>query len=146
METGAKPSLSSAIDLDTYFKLPWKPFQTMAEEIEEAGIQTAPPPDFRAYAELEKQANTILKFEALLMSGLFQTENYARTVLGSLHAPNLLDEPLSARMTRRAEVLDREPSPRVWLTIDEWVLKRTVGGPDVMREQLAALLKACDNP
>ncbi|MBC6465980.1 transcriptional regulator [Actinomadura alba] len=37
METGKKPSIDSAIDLDTFFKIPEKTFQTLAEEIERAG-------------------------------------------------------------------------------------------------------------
>ncbi|MGH3390559.1 MAG: Scr1 family TA system antitoxin-like transcriptional regulator [Actinomadura sp.] len=44
MENGTKPSLASAIDFDTYFDIPEKVFQQMAEEIEDAGIHAAPPP------------------------------------------------------------------------------------------------------
>ncbi|QXJ22120.1 helix-turn-helix domain-containing protein [Actinomadura graeca] len=44
METGTKPSVASAIDLDTYFKIPTRPFQKLAEEIEQMGRRPASRP------------------------------------------------------------------------------------------------------
>jgi ribosome-binding protein aMBF1 (putative translation factor) len=145
LETGKKPSKESAIDLDTFFKISARTFQRMWEEIESAGRRPAAPPGFRRYAELEKQATTIRTFEALLITGLFQTEDYARAVMASLQAPDMIEQALAARMERQ-EILTRDRPPRVWLTIDEWVLRRPVGGPEVMREQLCYLLEAGTHP
>jgi transcriptional regulator with XRE-family HTH domain len=145
LETGKKPSKESAIDLDTYFKIPARTFQRMWEEIERAGRHPAAPPGFRRYAELEQQATTIRKFEALLITGLFQTEDYARAVLASFLAPDAIERALAARMERQ-EILTRDRPPRVWLTIDEGALRRPVGGPEVMREQLRHLLDTGEHP
>ena len=145
LETGKKPSKESAIDLDTYFKLPARTFQRMWEEIEQAGRHAAPPPGFRRYAELEKQATKIRKFEALLITGLFQTEDYARAVLASYLAGDAVEPALASRMERK-EILSGDNPPRVWLTIDEWVLRRAIGGRDIMREQLRHLLDVGEHP
>jgi transcriptional regulator with XRE-family HTH domain len=145
LETGKKPSKESAIDLDTFFELPARTFLRMWEEIENTGRHPAPPPGFRRYVELEKQASKIRTFEALLITGLFQTRDYPRTVLASFLAPDAVEPALTTRMERK-EILDGDNPPRVWLTIDEWVLRRTVGGPEVMRDQLRHLLELGEHP
>ncbi|GAA2091833.1 helix-turn-helix domain-containing protein [Actinomadura alba] len=145
LETGKKPSKESAIDLDTFFKIPARTFQRMWEEIEGAGRRPAAPPGFRRYVELEKQASKIRTFEALLITGLFQTADYARTVLASFLAPEAVEPALATRMERK-QILTGDHPPRMWLTIDEWVLRRTVGGPAVMRDQLRHLLELGEHP
>jgi hypothetical protein len=114
-------------------------------EIKKAGRRLAPPPGFEKYAELEQVADMIRMFEALLIIGLFQTEAYARTLLGSLQPPELLDQAVAERMERQ-KVLTRNNPPRVWYVIEEWVLKRIIGNKEIMREQLNALLEASHRP
>jgi hypothetical protein len=48
-------------------------------------------------------------------------------------------------MTRQ-EILNQDDPPRLWAIIDESVLSRQVGGPDVMREQCAHLLAMSRRP
>jgi hypothetical protein len=49
------------------------------------------------------------------------------------------------RMARK-ETLTRPESPTFWAVLDEAVLRRLIGGRDVLRDQILALLEACDNP
>jgi transcriptional regulator with XRE-family HTH domain len=140
METADKPpSRASAEDLDSYFKVP-EIFFAMWKEIKRAGRRLTPPPGFEKFAELEQVADMIRVFGALLISGLFQTDAYARALLGSLQPPELLDQAVADRMERQ-KVLTREKPPRVWYVVEEWVLRRIVGDREIMREQLNALLE-----
>jgi hypothetical protein len=46
-------------------------------------------------------------------------------------------------MARQA-VLTRQPPPQLWAILDEDVLRRPVGGPDVLRRQLLRLIEASE--
>jgi transcriptional regulator with XRE-family HTH domain len=138
METGKKPSVDSAIDLDTFFKIPEKTFQTLAEEIERAGRKFSLLPGFPAFLKLEERAISIRSFVAQVIPGLLQTEAYARGVMGSGQVRDSLDDLVAARMARQ-HILERERPPHLGFVIDESALHRPVGGSDVMREQLQHL-------
>ncbi|WP_119728318.1 DUF5753 domain-containing protein [Thermomonospora amylolytica] len=101
-----------------------------------------------AYAELEHAAARIRMFQAQLVPGLLQTEGYARTLIAGDH-PGLpdaeVDRRVQVRMTRRA-MLSRQDPPRLEVVLAEEVLRRPIGGREVMRAQLAALLAACEHP
>ncbi|WP_415947412.1 helix-turn-helix domain-containing protein [Streptomyces sp. KLOTTS4A1] len=99
---------------------------------------------FRAYAEMEAKASFISTYQAQVVYGLLQTEEYARAVLGVDHPANLNDL-VAARMERQ-RVLAREAPPAVWVVLDEAVLVREVGSPDTMRGQLRRLLECQDQP
>ena len=98
---------------------------------------------FRDYARLEADAVELSFFSTLSMPGLFQTENYARALF-VMRKP-LLDETtieqrVAARLARQ-ELLTRWPSPIVSSIVEEAVLQRPIGGPEVHREQLEHLLR-----
>ncbi|MEV5949706.1 helix-turn-helix transcriptional regulator [Streptomyces sp. NPDC051993] len=93
---------------------------------------------FAEALEFEGQATVIRVYGPKLVPGILQTEAYAREVLSSGHPPRSdeeRDELLSTRL-QRARVLDKFSSPVVWALLDEDVLRRPVGGPAVMCEQL----------
>ncbi|NUL06843.1 helix-turn-helix domain-containing protein [Streptomyces lunaelactis] len=94
---------------------------------------------FQAYAEMEARAAYIYSYQAQLVDGLVQTEVYARAVLGVRNEENL-DAKVAARMERQ-RILDRESPPLSWVVLSEAVLHQEIGGPDVMRNQLAHLLE-----
>src|SRR6185437_2835464 len=50
-----------------------------------------------------------------------------------------------ARISRQ-EILHRDSPPKVWAVLDEGALRRVIGGPRVMREQLKHLIDMCDHP
>ncbi|GAA3837239.1 helix-turn-helix domain-containing protein [Streptomyces phyllanthi] len=99
---------------------------------------------FQAYAEMEARAAYISTYQAQLVYGLFQTQAYARAVLGVEHQETL-DEMVAARMERQ-RILKREKPPVLWAVLDEAVLYREIGGREVMREQLAYLLSLFGRP
>jgi transcriptional regulator with XRE-family HTH domain len=98
---------------------------------------------FEAYVGLEEAAAQIRSYEVQFVPGLLQTEDYARavTLLGHDSAPEReVGRRVSLRMARQT-VLYRDGSPSLWAVLDEAVLRRPLGGPDVMRAQLQHLLE-----
>ncbi|MEU9332438.1 helix-turn-helix transcriptional regulator [Streptomyces sp. NPDC048290] len=107
-------------------------------------LKYAFPPWFRPYVELEEKATAIRMFHPVLLPGLAQTEEYARAILRAGRCTDL-DNLLTARLARQ-RILSRDKPTRLWLVLEEAVLKNVVGGPDVMREQLARLRGIAENP
>lgn len=95
---------------------------------------------------IEERANKILSFEHSIMPGLLQTEAYARAVLcHNHHSPLDVEEQVQLRLRRHA-VLERDDPPMTVFVIDEQALRRPVGGPEVMSEQLRHLLDVSTRP
>lgn len=107
-------------------------------------VRYAYPSWFLPYVEMEREATSIRMFDSQVVSGLLQTEDYARALLAS-GRPDNVDDLLAARMTRQA-VFEREDPPRTWIIMDENALTRAIGGADVMRAQLARILTAGAQP
>jgi hypothetical protein len=103
---------------------------------------------FENYLGLESASSTIRTFELQFVHGLFQTEDYARAVtrLGHQSAPVAEVERRVGLRVKRQDMLDRANPPRIWSIMDEAVLRRPVGGPEVMRAQLQHLLKVARLP
>ncbi|MHB9857419.1 helix-turn-helix domain-containing protein [Streptomyces sp. YIM S03343] len=98
---------------------------------------------FAAYLSLEQAALQIRAYENQFVHGLLQTEAYARALLGAgnPHAPaEATDRRVALRM-RRQELLTREAPPRLWVVMDETVLRWPVGGAEVMRAQIDHLIE-----
>jgi transcriptional regulator with XRE-family HTH domain len=143
MESGRKVSEQSAEDLDTYFKTDGH-FHRHWKLIREVELQTTLPPGFTEYAEREVKASSVRAFSGLLINGLFQTEGYAAAVMGAMMGDRVAE--LVAKRMERQALLRRDNAPLVWLTIDEVILHRVIGSPQVMHEQLKALLDASERP
>ncbi|KNE81710.1 DNA-binding protein [Streptomyces fradiae] len=97
---------------------------------------------FRDYARIEAEAVEVNFFSTLTVPGLLQTEDYARLIF-SAYQPLLSEETIERRVAARLarqEVLTRWPAPLVTAVIEESVLKRRLGGPEVPRGQLRHLL------
>lgn len=93
---------------------------------------------FEEIAELEPQAAMIRKYANSLVPGLLQTEGYARAVFSAAF-PRLTAEKRADNIrTRlaRASILEDPVTPEMWALLDEAVLRRPVGGPAIMAEQL----------
>lgn len=89
---------------------------------------------------VELAAREIWSWDPLVVPGLLQTERYVRAIaVGNLHDDETVEKHVRIRMDRQKLIWDEEP-PQATFIIDESVLTRLVGGPDVMREQLDALL------
>jgi transcriptional regulator with XRE-family HTH domain len=100
-----------------------------------------------SYIASEDEAEEIRVFEAQLIPGLLQTEDYARAVIeaGRPDDPADIDRRVRARMARKV-LLTRPNAPRLTTIIAEPALRWPIGGPAVMRAQLRALLEAAERP
>ena len=106
------------------------------------------PPWFQSYLGLEAAASLIRTYEIQFVPGLLQTPEYARAVILLGHAGATADE-IDRRVElrrQRQQILDRIEPPQLWAVIDEAVLRRPIGGPDVMRAQIEALIEAARKP
>ncbi len=109
-------------------------------------IKHAYPPWFRPYVELEAAARIVRAFESQVVSGLLQTEDYNRAMLkGARLDADAVEDRLALRRQRQL-ILTKPKPPELWIMLDENVLRRQVGGPDVMRAQLERLLAAAETP
>jgi transcriptional regulator with XRE-family HTH domain len=96
----------------------------------------------------ESEASDVLIYDAVILHGLLQTVEYAGAIINSVSSgerPDVVNQRVSVRMARQA-VLSRDPPPKIWAILDEAVLKRPVGGGDVMKRQLMRLLEIADRP
>jgi hypothetical protein len=77
----------------------------------------------------------------LVVPGLLQTEGYAREMSrnGAYELDRTEVESRVEVRIARQEILSRDDRPRLWAVIDEAVIRRQVGGPNVMRGQLRHL-------
>lgn len=94
-------------------------------------------------ARLERQARVISAYETMLIPGLLQTKAYAYTLYRARKPAYTEDEivrHVEARLERQA-VLMRKPPPYVGFVIEESILERTLGGAEVLKEQLLHLLE-----
>nr|WP_203894749.1 helix-turn-helix transcriptional regulator [Planobispora longispora] len=103
---------------------------------------------FETYVGLEQSASMIRNYEVQFVPGLLQTEDYARAVI-LLGFPDASEEELRRRVRlrmARQRLLYTTSPPRLWVVLDEAVLRRPLGGPEVMRGQIDHLLQVLDLP
>ncbi|RII09147.1 Helix-turn-helix protein [Streptomyces sp. YIM 130001] len=99
------------------------------------------PVQFKNFVPLEQAALTMSSYETFVINGLFQTERYARALIGGGYPPleeERVEELVEARLARRA-LFDRVPVALVELVVEEAVLRRPFGSREIMREQLLYL-------
>ncbi|MFI8189507.1 helix-turn-helix domain-containing protein [Streptomyces sp. NPDC085946] len=106
------------------------------------------PPTYRDFISLESQAGAMRTLETAVVPGLLQTSEYARAVTRAA-VENLpeerLDTLVEVRLARQV-VLRADPPLRLSAVLDEAVLRREVGGPEVMSRQLTRLVEAARLP
>lgn len=106
------------------------------------------PPTYRDFISLESQASAMSTLETSVVPGLLQTPEYAtavtRAAVGGLDDERL-DALVKVRLARQ-DVLRSDPPLELSAVLDEAVLHREVGGPDVMARQLERLVEAAQLP
>ncbi|WP_422739844.1 helix-turn-helix domain-containing protein [Micromonospora sp. WMMD729] len=103
---------------------------------------------FQSYLGLEAAAALIRSYEVQFVPGLLQTPEYARAVVLLGHGGAgvaEIDRRVDLRMQRQ-QLLRRDKPPLLWAVVDEAALRRPIGGPEVMRGQLIALIEATKSP
>jgi transcriptional regulator with XRE-family HTH domain len=106
------------------------------------------PDNLSRYVALEQDASEVRSYEAIVVHGLLQTQDYARAVLKTLSTADkeATDRLVELRMRRQRRLYADDDPLIVRIVLDEAVLYRLVGGPQVMREQLARLLRDAQRP
>jgi transcriptional regulator with XRE-family HTH domain len=103
---------------------------------------------FEPYISLEAAASVIRNYEVQFVPGLLQSRSYAREVI-RLGYGSISDEELNRRVELRMgrqRLLSKATAPRFWAVLDEAVLRRPIGGSEVMREQAEYLIKMAEHP
>lgn len=97
---------------------------------------------------LEAEAAQIDIYEASLIPGLLQTPQYAETVIRVLRpdfSPEQIEQRVELRMARQS-LLTRDDPPVFRAVLDEAVLRRPIGSPEIMSRQLDRLVEAAALP
>ncbi|MEV5568621.1 Scr1 family TA system antitoxin-like transcriptional regulator [Spirillospora sp. NPDC052269] len=103
------------------------------------------PESARSLTQSEAEASHLRIYEPCRITGLFQTELYARAfVQASIRAQEVDD--IWEDRRRRQQILESGATPRILAVMDETALRRPVGGPGVLKEQLAHLEKLVEHP
>jgi transcriptional regulator with XRE-family HTH domain len=103
---------------------------------------------FKVAVGLEESASLIRAYEPQVVPGLLQTEEYIRAITAaSFPSENEKDwERRVALRLARQDLLKRPAPPQYWVVLEETVLRRPIGGKDVMRGQLKHLIEAAGRP
>jgi len=105
--------------------------------------------DYKQFIGLEHEATSMAIWHVDVVTGLLQTEGYARHIISSYSrvepvTPGMIGRMVSVRM-RRQQVLNRE-GLQLSVVLDESVLRRRIGDESVMYEQLQRLVEEADRP
>ncbi|MFE9291120.1 helix-turn-helix domain-containing protein [Streptomyces olivaceus] len=87
-------------------------------------------------------------FANALVPGLLQTPHYALALHEAQEVrteAQVIANKVDARIRRQA-ILDRSPALHLWAVLDDAVLRRHVGGPAIMREQIEHLIAMASRP
>ncbi|HKT03471.1 MAG TPA: helix-turn-helix transcriptional regulator [Rugosimonospora sp.] len=121
----------------------WSPYKDVASQ------------ETLTFIGYESAASVIRNFEPIVIPGLLQTEEYARATLAEMVPttapadPQILtrvDSLVELRMERQDRLTRREDPPKIFFAIDESVIHRWVGGPNIMRRQLRRVREVLDQP
>ncbi|KAB2373343.1 helix-turn-helix domain-containing protein [Actinomadura montaniterrae] len=103
---------------------------------------------FEVYLGLEEAASLLRTYEVQFVPGLLQTEDYAEAVV-RLGYSDASDEEVERRVqlrTTRQRRFASPGAPTLWAVLDEAVVRRPVGGYDVMRRQVEHLIAMSELP
>jgi transcriptional regulator with XRE-family HTH domain len=105
--------------------------------------------DYKQFIGLEHEATSMAVWHVDVVTGLLQTEAYARHIISSYSRvepvpPGMIGRLVGVRM-RRQQVLDRD-GLQLSVVLDESVLRRRIGDELVMYEQLQRLVQEADRP
>jgi transcriptional regulator with XRE-family HTH domain len=136
--TGSRRDLLLALAEDAAQKGWWEQFTDALSE------------DYKQFIGLEHEASAIDVWHVDVVTGLLQTEAYARHIISSYSKvepipPAMVERLVRVRMQRQ-QILRREPELKLSVVLDESILQRRVGNDRVMYEQLQRLAMEADHP
>jgi transcriptional regulator with XRE-family HTH domain len=103
---------------------------------------------YATYVGLEAEAASISDYNSDVVTGVLQTEDYARSILEVAEPPldqATIGQRIESRLKRRA-LLTRDDGPVFHFILDEGALHRPVGGAGVMRAQLGRIIEIAGLP
>jgi transcriptional regulator with XRE-family HTH domain len=106
------------------------------------------PPRFFQYVEYENSASIIRTFEPMAVPGLLQTRQYATDIMqkfGLNESPDALNNRIEVRM-KRQELLEQSGPPQYFALLDEAVIRRLMGEPSLLKEQIKKLINLAQRP
>lgn len=150
IETGATRAdvhfIRSAMDIYDHYD------DTLVAEAREA----MKPPWFRAYGikdmgyvDVETYAESVKEFSGLMLPGLLHTEAYIRALFAHSRrrrSAEQLHNDIEVRLIRQKRLNSEQNPLELAVIVDESALRRDVGGPDVMRQQLQHLIDMTELP
>lgn len=105
-------------------------------------------PEVATLIALEADAESVRWYAPTVLPGLLQTEQYARDIISSsllIAPPGRVERRVQVRLTSQ-DVLSRDRPLDVAIVLDESILRRPVGGPEVLAGQLRHLLEVAEQP
>lgn len=119
---------------------------TLARETNKPGwwhpYRDAIPDWFRIYTDAESEASNLAIYDSMYVNGLAQTEDYARSMYYAAWPeadPEVIERRVELRMERQRCLA--EGRVKLQLVLEEWVLQRPYGGPEVLQRQIEHLIK-----
>jgi transcriptional regulator with XRE-family HTH domain len=121
---------------------------TLAKQSREPSWWQQHDTQYSTWLELEAAAASIASYKADVLPGLLQTDDYARAVIEAT-----LPDPSEEKVTQlagsrreRRRLLQGDAPLELWTILDEAVIRRVIGGAEVMRDQIAELVKRAAQP
>lgn len=116
----------------------WQPYSDLLDK------------EYATVIDLETAASGLRIFQALAIPGLLQTPDYARTII-TRSGPLDLDEAeverrVELRIQRQAVLARGGGGFDLWAILDEAALRRVIGGPTIMHQQLLHLAREARRP
>jgi transcriptional regulator with XRE-family HTH domain len=100
---------------------------------------------FQSYVGMEEAALSIREYEAQLVPGLLQTEEYATAVMALGDFP-IEEAERHVVLRKERQRRFREGKLKLWVIVDEAALRRPIAGLDVQLEQLRYLREQSARP
>ncbi|HXT89281.1 MAG TPA: helix-turn-helix transcriptional regulator [Trebonia sp.] len=148
LETGARrPSLRDVRDLCGIYEVDASTsaeLMSLAKEARAAGWWTQYDDlNLDPLIGLEDAATTITCYSMFYMPGLLQTQEYAQGIISIVAPkmdPHVVQQRVEARL-RRQQLLSRDSGPQYNVLLDENVIRRGVGDPELIAAQLEKVLE-----
>jgi transcriptional regulator with XRE-family HTH domain len=122
---------------------------TLARQGKERGWWQEYALPYATFVGLEADATSISEYNSDLVPGLLQVEGYVRAIVPAIADSPLdeatVDQRVEARIKRQV-LLMQDDGPSFRCILDEGALRRPVGGPAVMRAQLARIIELARSP
>jgi hypothetical protein len=139
VELGSSPpSEDFAKDCDVFFKTDGS-FHRIWKWIQDFGRLAVLPPGFPDFIARERETTGMHIFENMVITGLFQTPEYAYEVLKVGRSHEEAEQLVATRMERQA-ILKRKSPPYIVAIFDEYAIRRPLGGREVMKGQIEHLI------